>query len=100
MLADVSVTTKVVYTILWIPAMFSAYFNLKHAIIPDMGFGFVRAIRPFNLAAFSFALLQLIHLTVWNFCGLIPLLISGTVFGASCIVMVIMADKGVKKWAI
>jgi hypothetical protein len=39
-------------------------------------------------------------LTVWNFCGLIPLLISGTVFGASCIVMVIMADKGVKKWAI
>ena len=91
---------------LWIPNMiaevsvFSLYFNLKHAIIPDMGFGFVRAIRPFNLAAFSFALLQLIHLTVWNFCGLIPLLISGTVFGASCIVMVIMADKGVKKWAI
>jgi hypothetical protein len=100
MIAEVSISTKVVYSILWIPAVFSLYFNLKHAIIPDMGFGFVRAIRPFNLAAFSFALLQLIHLTVWNFCGLIPLLISGTVFGASCIVMVIMADKGVKKWAI
>ena len=100
MIAEVSISTKVVYSILWIPAIFSLYFNLKHAIIPDMGFGFVRAIRPFNLAAFSFALLQLIHLTVWNFCGLIPLLISGTVFGASCIVMVIMADKGVKKWAI
>ena len=100
MLSDVPVATKVVYSILWIPAMFSSYFNLKHAIIPDMGFGFVRAIRPFNIAALSFTFLQLIHLTVWNYCDWIPLLISGIAFGASCIIMVIMVDKGVKKWAL
>ena len=100
MLSDVPVATKVVYSILWIPAMFSSYFNLKHAIIPDMGFGFVRAIRPFNIAALSFTFLQLIHLTVWNYCDWIPLLISGIAFGASCIIMVITVDKGVKKWAL
>ena len=99
-LADVSISTKVIYSILWIPAMFSSYFNLKHAITPDMDFGFVKAIRPFNVAALSFTFLQLIHLTLWNYCDWIPLLISGIIFGASCIVMVVMADKGVKKWVL
>ena len=95
---DVSVLTKVMYSILWIPAIFSSYFNLKHAIIPDMDFGFVKAIRPFNIAAFAFTFLHLIHLTLWNYCDWIPLMISGTAFGSSCIVMIVMADKGVKKW--
>lgn len=98
--ADGSVATKVVYSFLWIPAMFSSYFNLKHAIIPDMGFGFVSAIRPFNIAAVSFTFLQLIHLTLRNCCDWIPLMISGIFFGSSCIVMVIMADRGVKKWVL
>lgn len=100
MIADVSAITKVMYVILWIPAIFSSYFNLKHAIAPDMGFGFVKAIRPFNIAALSFACLHLIHLTLWNYCGWIPLLLSGTVFGISCILMIVMADKGVKKWVL
>lgn len=98
MLANVPIETKVVYSILWVPAMFSSYFNLKHAIIPDMGFGFVKAIRPFNVAALSFTFLQLIHLTLWNYCDWIPLLISGIIFGTSCVVMIVMADKGVKNW--
>lgn len=98
--ADVPMATKIVYTVLWIPATFSAYFNLKHAIIPDMGFGFVKAIRPFNMAALSFTFLQLIHLTLWNYCGWITLLISGFVFGSSCIAMIVTADKGVKKWVL
>jgi hypothetical protein len=100
MFSDAPLATKIVYSILWIPAIFSSYFNLKHAIIPDMGFGFVKAIRPFNISAFSFTVLQLFHLTLWNFCDWIPLLISGILFGSSCIVMIVMADKGVKKWAL
>ena len=98
--ADAPVITKVVYTVLWIPAMCCVYYNLKHAIIPDMGFGFVKAIRPFNIAAVSFTFLQLIHLTLWNYCDWIPLLISGIVFGASTFIMIVMADKGVKKWTL
>ena len=95
-----AMSTKIVYTILWILAMFSSYYNLKHAVIPDMGFGFVKAVRPFNVAALAFTFLQLIHLTLWSYCGWIPLLISGILFGASCIVLVVMADKGVKKWTL
>lgn len=98
--AEVPIGTKICYTIVWIPAMFSSYFNLKHAIIPDMGFGFVKAIRPFNITALIFTLFQLIHLTLWNFFDWIPLLISGILLGASSIVMMIFAQRGVKKWII
>ena len=98
MFSDASAGAKIVYSVLWIPAIFSLYYNTKHAILPDMGFGFIKAIRPFNIAAISFTLLQLIHLTLWNFCGWIILLISGAFFGASCIAMIIAADWGVKKW--
>ena len=100
MFANVPISTKVVYFVLWIPAMYCSYFNLKHAIVPDMGFGFVKAIRPYNIAALSFTFLQLIHLTLWNFCGWIALLISGFVFGCACIAVIVMADKGVKKWVL
>ena len=100
MFSEESLKIKIVYTLVWIPATFSVYYNLKHAILPDMGFGFVKAIRPFNIAAVCFTCLQLIHLTLWCFCDWIPLVISGIVFGSSCIVMVVMADRGVKKWVL
>ena len=100
LLAEIPIITKIAYLLLWIPAVFSSYFNLKHAIIPDLGFGFVVAIRPFNIAALSFTFLQLIHLTLWNFCGWGVLLISGILLGSSCVVMMVMADRGVKKWAL
>lgn len=98
--AQVPMMTKAVYTVLWIPAAASSYFSLKHAIVPDMGFGFVKAIRPYNISALCFTLLQLLHLTIWNFGDWVTLLISGIVFGSSCIVMVIMADRGIKRWVL
>ena len=100
MLSEEELKVKIIYTFVWIPAAFSSYYNLKHAVIPDLGFGFVKAIRPFNIAALSFTYLQLIHLTLWCFCDWIPLLISGIVFGSSCLAMVITADRGVKKWVL
>ena len=100
MFSEESLKIKIVYTLVWIPATFSVYYNLKHAILPDMGFGFVKAIRPFNVAAVCFTYLQLIHLTLWCFFDWIPLVISGIVFGSSCIVMIVMADRGVKKWVV
>lgn len=98
--ADVQIATKVWYFIVWVPALFSTYFNLKHALIPDMGFGFIRAIRPFNLAALLFTTSVLLHLTLWNFCGWIPLLVTGSMVGASCFIMMISAKKGVEGWTL
>lgn len=99
-LADVELGTKICYVMVWLPVMISSYFHLKHAIIPDMGFGFVRAIRPFNVAALAFSFCQLLHLTVWNFFDWLPIMTSGLLLGISCIVMTVMAEKGVKEWTL
>lgn len=98
--ADVLVGTKVCYVILWIPATISSYYHLKHAIIPDMDFGFVKAIRPFNYSALLFTFFQMVHLTFWNFFGWTYTLLSGILLGASCILMLVAATNGVKKWTL
>ena len=100
MISEESLKIKIVYTLVWIPSTFSVYYNLKHAILPDMGFGFVKAIRPFNIAAVCFTCLHWIHLTLWCYCDWIPLLVSGIIFGTSAIVMIVMSDKGVKRWVL
>jgi hypothetical protein len=48
---DVTIATKIVYALVWIPSIFCVYFSLKHAIIPDLDFGFIKAIKPYNVFA-------------------------------------------------
>ena len=47
----------------WIPAIFAVYFNLKHAFIPDLDFGFVKAIMPYNVWVLCLGFAELICLT-------------------------------------
>lgn len=100
MFAEVPWQTKVSYAFVWIPATFSSYFNLKHVLAPDHGYGFIKAIRPFNIAALIFTTTALAHLTVWNFFEWIAMVISGVVLGSSCIVMTVMAKRGVDGWTV
>lgn len=100
LLAEVPTATKVSYVLIWIPAMFSSYYNLKHVLIPDMGFGFVKAIRPFNGMALLFTAAQFLHLTVWNYGGWVGTLLTGILLGASSLGMIIMARRGVERWII
>ena len=38
-MGDLPVETKIAVLLVWIPALVSVYYNLKHAIIPDCDFG-------------------------------------------------------------
>ena len=98
--ADIPIDTKNCYFFIWIPAATSSYYNLKHTIVPDMDFGFIKAIRPFNIAALAFTMLNLLHYTAWNYADWPILIITGTLVGISSVVMAIMAKRGVKRWTI
>lgn len=97
---DVPVETKISYALVWVPAIFSTYFNLKHAIIPDLDFGFIKAIKPYNFFALCLAFSELVCLTVWDYLYSFVLVGASLVFGALCICTVIAARKGVEKWTI
>ena len=98
--ADVPLSTKQFYFFVWIPATLCAYYNLKHAIAPDMGFGFIRAIRPFNVAALAFNMINLVHFTAWNFADWPVITATGTLVGLASIAMAVTAKRGVKRWTI
>ena len=96
----VPIQTKIVYALVWIPAVFAVYFNLKHAIIPNMDFGFIKAIKPYNILILCLGFSELVCLTAWDYYEIVPLAISAVVFGVMCISTMIAAKKGVEKWTI
>lgn len=97
---DVSLRTKIVYAIVWVPAVIAVYFNLKHAIIPNMDFGFIKTLKPYNILTLLLCFSELICLTAWDYYYMVPLAVSSIVFGALCICMMVAAKKGVDRWTI
>jgi hypothetical protein len=92
--------TKVVYGFVWVPAAVAVYFHLKHAMIPDMDFGFIKAIKPYNILALCLCFSELIYLIAWSYSNMVVLGISATVFGVLCICTMVAAKKGSDKWTI
>ena len=97
---DVHVSTKITYAIVWIPALFSVYFNLKHAIIPNFDFGFIKAIKPYNILVLCLSFAELLCLTAWDYYYGAQLAITSILFGVLSIATVIAAKKGVDKWTV
>lgn len=97
---DVPVSTKIAYAIVWIPAIFSVYFNLKHAIIPNFDFGFIKAIKPYNILVLCLSFAELLCLTAWDYYYGTQLVITSILFGVLSVATVIAAKKGVDKWTV
>ena len=97
---DVPTQTKVVYAFVWIPAIICVYFNLKHAIIPNLDFGFIKAIKPFNILVLSLGFSELLCLTAWDYYDSMMLAVTSVLFGILCVCTMIAARKGVEKWTI
>jgi hypothetical protein len=97
---DVYISTKIVYGLVWMPAIISVYFNLKHFIIPDLDFGFIKALKPYNLCVLLLCFLELISLTLWNYNHPIYIAIVSAIFSILCICTMIVAKKGVEKWTV
>ena len=92
--------TKISYALIWIPATISVYFSLKHAIIPDLDFGFIKAIKPYNIFVLCLSFAELLSLTAWDYFDSFWVALMSVVFGVLCICTMIAAKKGVKKWTI
>lgn len=97
---DLPTSTKISVLLVWLPSLVSVYFNLKHAIIPDCDFGFVKAIKPYNILAVGLGFAELLCLTAWNYHNNLLIVITSVIFSAFCIAIMIAAKKGAEKWTI
>ena len=92
--------TKITVLLVWLPATVSVYYNLKHSIIPDFDFGFIKAVKPYNILATCLGFSELLCLTAWDFLYSVPLVITSLIFAGFCISMMLVAKKGAEKWTI
>ena len=103
-LAEMPYSTKISLSFLWIAAIFSSYFNFKHAIISDLGYGFVKAIRPYNICALILTFLELILQVLWayyvNDYILIVIMFVTVIFSVVSILTMVTLKRGVEAWKI
>ena len=97
---DLPLPTKIAALLVWLPAVASVYFNLKHAIIPDCDFGFIKAIKPYNVLAMCLGFAELLCLTAWDYLYNIPLVLTSVLFAVLCVALMFAAKKGAEKWTI
>ena len=97
---DVPTATKVTYALVWIPACISVYYNLKHILLPDLDFGFIKAIKPYHALVLCLSFSELLCLTAWDYYYSVPLLVTAVLFAVLCVCTMITAKKGVKKWTV
>lgn len=102
--AEMPYSTKISLSLLWMAAIFSSYFNFKHAIISDLGFGFVKAIRPYNICALILTFLELILQVLWAYYVddyiLIVIMFVTVIFSAMSILTIVTLKRGVEAWKI
>lgn len=97
---DLPLGTKISVFLVWLPAMVSLYYNLKHAIIPDCDFGFIKAIKPYNFFAVGLGFAELFCLTAWNYLDNVALVIAAVIFAIVCVSTMFAAKKGADRWKI
>ena len=100
LMEDLPLPTKIAVALVWLPAIFSVYYNLKHAIIPDLDFGFIKAIKPYNVLALCLGFAELLCLTAWDYLYNTQLVIASVIFAVLCVALIFAAKKGAEKWTL
>ena len=102
-LSDMLLSTKISLFFMWISAMCSAYYNFKHAIISDLGYGFAKAIRPYNICALILIFTELILHILWansDYFGFVIIAVVSAIFSVMCAVTMVALKRGVEAWKI
>ena len=100
LMEDLPLGTKISALLVWLPATVSVYYNMKHAIIPDLDFGFIKAIKPYNILACCLGFAELLCLTAWDYLYDTQLIITALLFATLCVSTMLAAKKGAEKWTI
>ena len=102
-LTDMTISTKISLVFMWFAAMCSSYYNFKHAVISDLGYGFAKAIRPYNICALILIFTELILHILWansESCGFVIIAVVSVIFSIMCAVTLVVLKRGVEAWKI
>lgn len=80
--------------------MQASYYHLKHLIFPDVDYGIIKCLKPYNLLALIYTFLCLAEMIVIGLGNEIGILITGVLIGTVLIGIMKMLERGMKKWTI
>ena len=102
-LTDMTISTKISLVFMWFAAMCSSNYNFKHAVISDLGYGFAKAIRPYNICALILIFTELILHILWansESCGFVIIAVVSVIFSIMCAVTLVVLKRGVEAWKV
>ena len=98
LLGQLPALAKGIHGVVALFAAAAAYYNCKHAIIPDVDFGVVRCVRGYNLLALAYAALYTGSMTA-RACGAgTVMLLLSVLIGADVLLILPMLKRGIEQW--
>ena len=91
-------SVKIASALVTIFVMHASYYNLKHLIFPDVDYGIIKCLKPYNLLALLYTFLCLAEMIVIGLGSEIGILTIGVLIGVILIGIVITLERGMKKW--
>ena len=88
---------QIVSAVITILVMHASYYHLKHLIFPDVDYGVIKCLKPYNLLALIYSFLCMAEMIVIGFDNELCMLIVDALMGASLLGIVISAKRGIKK---
>ena len=98
--SHLSIENRIIDGVLTAMMMLSVYYQTKQLIVPDVEFGILKSIRPYNALAIGMTLITELGM-IFAAYDLAYLLMTVTVMlSAIYLVLIPVLGKGVEKWTI
>ena len=98
LLSDISLMWKIQGAVLTVFVIPASYFNLQHLIFPDVDFGVVKCLRPYNLLALIYTLMIFAECFAMSRNNEILTLICCCVTGLITAAIMPLIVRGLEKW--
>lgn len=95
---NTTVFNNVINFIGYFPAVLASYYNLKHFLVPDMDFTFIRWIRRINLCALLIECLSILHAFLSANGYRLLSAFSALAVAICFLLMLLFAERGRKTW--
>ena len=100
LLSEQPLLVKIASFVVTLFAALASYFNLKHFIFPDVEYGVIKCLKPYNLLALVFEFLCVAEMIAVSRESDVFALIIGILMGIVLPAIVISVDRGIKKWSV
>jgi hypothetical protein len=98
LLSNVTLLWKILGAVMTLFIIPTSYFNLKHLIFPDVDFGVVKCLRPYNLLALIYEVAIFAECFAMSRNNELVTIVCCCVIGLITIAMIPLIVRGFEKW--